>query len=61
MKGANKSILKTKSMNVDLSSLNESHNIGNTIEVFCEKLNTLYTLTIVNITLSRDHWVLYLK
>ncbi|MFS0882739.1 hypothetical protein [Metabacillus niabensis] len=52
-------VLKTKQLTVDLFNLNEKYNLGNKITIMLK--NTLHVLTIVNITLSRNHWIVYLK
>ncbi|QWH03970.1 hypothetical protein EXW52_27895 (plasmid) [Bacillus mycoides] len=58
---ANK-ILKSKSISVGLFELDERYSLGKKITVFCDKLNTLYTFTVFNITLVRKtHWVVHLK
>lgn len=58
---ANK-ILKSKSISVGLFELDERYSLGEKITVFCDRLNTLYTFIVVNITLARKtHWVVHLK
>ncbi|MEC3226230.1 hypothetical protein P9027_30405 [Bacillus thuringiensis] len=58
---ANK-ILKSKSISVGLFELDTRYSLGEKITVFCDKLNTLYTFTVFNITLVRKtHWVVHLK
>lgn len=55
-------ILKSKSISVGLFELDERYKLGEKITVFCNKLNTLYTFTVFNITLVRKtHWVVHLK
>jgi len=61
MKDRGTSILKTKRILVDIFQLDDNYRLGNSINVFCKALNTLHTLTIVNVTLCRTHWVVYLK
>ncbi|MGF9938849.1 hypothetical protein ABEX73_13065 [Bacillus anthracis] len=57
-----KKILKTKSISVGLFELDERYSLGNRINVFCDRLNTIYTFTIFNITLVRKtHWVVHLN
>ncbi|WP_000451461.1 hypothetical protein [Bacillus cereus] len=57
-----KKILKTKSISVGLFELDERYSLGNRINVFCDRLNTIYTFRIFNITLVRKtHWVVHLN
>uniref|UniRef100_UPI003F49716B hypothetical protein n=1 Tax=Bacillus multifaciens TaxID=3068506 RepID=UPI003F49716B len=57
-----KKILQTKKINVGLFELSDSYGLGKKINVFCEKLNSIYTLTVFNITLGQKaHWVVHLK
>ncbi|TPV39523.1 hypothetical protein [Bacillus dicomae] len=57
-----KKILKTKSISVGLFELDERYSLGNRIDVFCDRLNTIYTFRIFNITLVRKtHWVVHLN
>ncbi|PFU61869.1 hypothetical protein COK85_09570 [Bacillus thuringiensis] len=57
-----KKILKTKSISIGLFELDERYSLGNRIDVFCDRLNTIYTFEIFNITLVRKtHWVVHLN
>ncbi|MEF8679133.1 UNVERIFIED_CONTAM: hypothetical protein ORM23_03345 [Bacillus cereus] len=57
-----KKIIKTKSISIGLFELDERYSLGNRIDVFCDRLNTIYTFEIFNITLVRKtHWVVHLN
>lgn len=56
-----KKVLKTKSISVGLFELDERYSLGNKIDVFCDRVNAIYTFKIFNITLVRKtHWVVHL-
>ncbi|PGX12089.1 hypothetical protein COE07_11055 [Bacillus sp. AFS033286] len=57
-----KKILNTKCINVNLLELDDRYNLGKTIDVFCNKMNTIYSFTVTNITLKRGkHWTVDLE
>lgn len=49
-------------MHVDLFELDERYDLGQKIDVCCNKMNVIHTFKVFNITLLRgNHWLVHLQ